>query len=374
VIDFEPMALLAFAAAACAVLGPFLLLRRLALLSDAISHVVLFGIVLAFLVTRDLRSPLLIVGATLAGVATVGLVELLQRSRYVKSDAAIGLSFTAMFSAAVLLVSQLPRGLHLDQDSVLIGSPEYTTLDMVDNRLILAGLDFGPRALYVLGGVLLLNALFVAVFYKELKLATFDAGLAAALGFAPALLHYGLTTLVALTAVTVFDAVGSVLVVGLMVIPAATAYLLTDRLTVLILLSVAVAIVAALGGWWLAVALNSNTPGAVTTVLGGLFALAFLFAPRRGVLAQWLLRRRQRHEFELGMLAVHLRHHEGTPEEAEESRLDRLHEHLNWPPARVARVVRAAEARGLVMEADGRLRLTDAGHDLARQLLPEDGP
>src|SRR5207248_1827930 len=192
------------AAAACAVPGVFLLLRRMALLSDAISHVVLFGIVLAFLVTRDLRSPWLIVGATLAGVVTVALVELLQRSRHVKADAAIGLTFTALFSAAVLLVTLRAGNVHLDTDSVLMGDPNLTTIDMMFNRVTVAGRDLGPWALYRMGGVLLLNALFVAVFYKELKLATFDAGLAAALGFTPALLHYGLTTLVALTAVTAF--------------------------------------------------------------------------------------------------------------------------------------------------------------------------
>ena len=124
--------------------------------------------------------------------------------------------------------------MHLDTDAVLLGELAFAPFD----RVVVVGMDIGPRALYLMGGILVLNLLFIAVFYKELKLATFDAGLAAALGFVPVVIHYGLMGLVSITAVGAFDAVGSILVVALMIAPPATAYLLTDRLSRLIGLSV----------------------------------------------------------------------------------------------------------------------------------------
>src|SRR5687767_6396061 len=189
--QLEIQLIAAVVAVACALPGVFLVLRRMAMMADAISHTVLLGIVLVFFLTRDINSPWLILGATATGVLTVILVELLNRTRLVKEDAAIGLVFPLLFSIAVILVSRSAGDIHLDTDAVLRGAPELTPFE----RFEMFGYDLGPKALIVMGVILAANALFITIFYKELKLATFDAALAAALGFLPAALHYGLMAL-----------------------------------------------------------------------------------------------------------------------------------------------------------------------------------
>jgi manganese/zinc/iron transport system permease protein len=356
--------LLASVGAACAVPGVFLVLRRVALVSDAISHVLLFGIVVAYLVVKDLTSPWLFLGAAASGVLTVALVELLQRTRLVKEDAAIGLVFPALFAAgAVLLTVYVPRTTHLDIDTVLLGNEAYSVFG---NRFTLLGLDL-PVGVWTLGGLFLLNVVLVLAFYKELKLSTFDPELATVFGFAPVLLHYGLMTCVSMTAVAAFDAVGPVVVVALFVVPAATAYLLTERLSRMLVLSVAFAVGGAVGGTLLAVAIDANVAGTVAVVLGMVFGVVFLIAPQRGLVAQAITRLQQKQRFFETMLVIHLWQHEATPEEAAESELTGLHRHLHWLPADVTQVVNRAMRRGLVTSADGRLKLTEQGRVVAQR-------
>jgi manganese/zinc/iron transport system permease protein len=207
-IELEIQLVAVTVSVACSLAGVFLVLRRMALMSDAISHTVLLGIVLVFFITRDIASPFLVVGAAVMGVATVGLVELLRRTRLVREDASIGLVFPALFSIAVILITRYAGSVHLDTDAVLLGEIAFAPF----RRLEVGGVDLGPRSLWVMGGILLLNVTFIALLYKELKLSTFDPGLAAALGFAPGILHYAFMTLVSITAVGAFDTVGSILV------------------------------------------------------------------------------------------------------------------------------------------------------------------
>jgi manganese/zinc/iron transport system permease protein len=281
----------------------------------------------------------------------------------VKEDAAIGLVFPALFSVAVILISRFARGVHLDIDMVLLGELAFAPFD----RFNLFGLDL-PRALVVMGAILLLNLAFILLFYKELKLATFDAGLAATLGFAPALLHYALMGLVSVTAVGAFDAVGSILVVALMVTPAAAAYLLTDDLRKMLLLSVLIGAASAIAGYWLARALDGNIAGAMATMTGVSFVLVLLFAPQRGLVAVARRRARQRWEFALAMLTVHLLQHEGE-RVSDENRVDHLVEHIRWQPGFAEQVVRYAERKGAVRRQAGRLHLTDTGRTLAQQRI-----
>jgi manganese/zinc/iron transport system permease protein len=213
-----------------------------------------------------------------------------------------------------------------------------------------------------------LNVAAIAAFYKELKLVTFDAGLAVALGFSPALLHYGLMGLVSVTAVGAFDAVGSILVVALMIAPPATAYLLTDRLSTMLVLSGSLGAAAAIAGYWLAHWLDASIAGSMASVAGLELAGAVLFAPR-GLVAAARRRRRQRWEFAQTMLAIHLLHHEGRPDADEESRVEHLDRHLRWKPDFASRVVRGAERRGLVVERGGSLALTERGRATAREAL-----
>jgi manganese/zinc/iron transport system permease protein len=248
--------------------------------------------------------------------------------------------------------------------AVLLGELAFAPFD----RTHFFGLDL-PQALVTMGAILLLNGALIALFYKELKLSTFDAGLAATLGFAPGLLHYGLMAMVSVTAVGAFDAVGAVLVVALMVTPAAAAYLLTDNLRKMLLLSVLIAVLSALGGYWLARLLNANIAGAMATMTGAIFVLVFLLAPRRGIAALAVRRQRQRLEFAQAMLAIHLLHHEGRPEAAEESRVEHLSQHIRWQPTFAARIVRDAERRGLIAAEDGLLRLTERGRLVAQEAM-----
>ena len=240
-------------------------------MSDAISHAILPGIVIAFFFTHTLSSPLLIIAAAGTGVLTVVLVELLQKTKLIKEDAAIGLTFPALFSVGVILISRYKRNVHLDMDAVLLGELAYAPL----NRLTVLGIDLGPSALIVMGVILILNLVFISLFYKELKLVTFDIGLAATLGFAPTLIHYGLMTLVSITTVGAFDAVGSILVVALIAGPAATAYLMTDNLTRMLVLSAALGSINAVVGYLLAYQFDVSIAGTIASVTFFAFMLVF---------------------------------------------------------------------------------------------------
>jgi manganese/zinc/iron transport system permease protein len=352
-------------AVACALPGVFLVLRRMALMSDAISHSILLGIVLAFFVTENLASPFLVVAAALTGVLTVSLVELLKRTGLVKADAAIGLVFPALFSVGVILISRYAGDVHLDVDAVLLGELAFAPF----NRLVIFGMDLGPQTLYVMAGILILNIIFILFFFKELKLATFDSGLAASLGFSPALIHYSLMGLVSLTAVGAFDAVGSILVVALMIAPPASAYLLTDDLKRMIFISGAIGIISALSGYWVAHLLDVSIAGSMATMTGVIFALTFLLAPHRGMTAIWRRRNRQKWEFAQIMLAIHLFNHEKSPEAEYENRIEHLNRHMRWDHEFADNVVRRAERSGRIIVVDGSMALTDMGREMARNKI-----
>jgi manganese/zinc/iron transport system permease protein len=350
-------------AVACSLVGVFLILRRMAMMSDAISHTVLLGIVLAFFVTKSITSPLLLIGAALMGVLTVSLVELLNRTQLVREDTSIGLVFPALFSIAVILISRFAGNVHIDNDAVLLGELAFAPF----NRVKLFGLDFGPESYYSSGGILILNLLFVILFYKELKLATFDSALAATLGFAPTFIHYALMTLVSLTAVGSFNAVGSILVVAFMVAPPSAAYLLTDKLSRMILYSALIGIFSAISGYWLANILDASIAGSMATMTGASFLTVYLFAPERGLFAQAKRRQNQRVEFALTMLTMHIANHTAAHEAELENEVISLNEHLKWTPQFAMQIVGIAERTGLVEQKGGLLRLTQLGKQHAHQ-------
>lgn len=354
-------------AVTCAIPGVFLVLRRMAMMSDAISHAILLGIVVAFFAVHDISSPLLIIGAALSGVLTVSIVEILNKTKLVKEDAAIGLVFPVLFSIGVILIARYAWSIHLDVHAVLLGELAFAPFD----RLIISGVDLGPKSLFVMGTILLVNLIFIAVFYKELKIATFDAGLAAALGFSPALIHYGLMGLVSVTAVGAFDAVGSILVVALMVTPPAAAYLLTDKLSYMLILSAIIGVLCAVSGFWLAIFLDANIAGSMATMAGLIFALVFLFAPEMGIVASARRRSRQRWEFAGKMLAIHLLNHEGTPEQERESEVSHLEENLCWKEGFANKVIKYTESKGILIREGAVLRLTDEGREYAKKSITD---
>jgi manganese/zinc/iron transport system permease protein len=340
-----------FVAAACALIGSFLVLRKMALLGDAISHAVLPGIVLAFLFTGS-RAPLpMVLGAGALGVLTVLLVELLHRSRRLAEDASIGVVFPALFSVGVILISRYASQVDLDLDCVLYGEIAYAPWDV----LLIGGRDLGSKALWVTGGVLLANLALVLAFYKELKLSTFDPDLAATLGFSPVLLHYLLMSAVSLTVVGSFESVGAILVVAMLVVPPATAYLLTERLGPLLGLAVLLGVTSAVGGYGAARLLDCSIAGAMATVAGIQFLVALLLSPRHGLLARLVVHHRLGARLAGQLLLLHLRK-EG-PEVAPEL----LGRRFGWSGRKLARTLARLRAAGWVEEAAGGLRLTTRG-------------
>ncbi len=364
-LQFEIQLIAATTAIACSLVGVFLVLRRIAMASDAISHTVVLGIVIAFFLVRDLNSPLLIISAAATGVVTFVFVELLTKTELVKEDAAIGLVFPALFSIAVILISRYATGVHLDIDSVLLGELAFAPF----SRFSLFGVDIGPNALVVMSIITVINLVFIILLYKELKLSTFDAGLAATLGFMPGILHYALISLVSITAVGAFEAVGSILVVALMIGPPATAYLLTDRLPTMLGLSAILGVVSAVSGYWVAHLLDSSIAGSMATMVGVLFLVTFLFAPNRGVIALIRRRKRQKWDFAKKMLVIHLLNHEGKPDYAYESRVDHMHEEMSWKPEFARQVVNRAVNSKWIDRKNGRVDLTEKGRQIAHQTM-----
>ena len=436
-----------------ALLGSFLLLRGMSLTSDAISHTVLLGIVLAFMLMTgaggvgDTSSPWLIVGAAAAGVGTVVLTESLQRSGLLRQDAALGLAFPLLFAIAVILVSRYVDDVHLDDDAVLVGeiglawanthshcfehcellriTPEhpaaqqtrqcsncrelnisprdaraefrevcgncgvYTPTQAWSAGLLLEAptLVFFPKSIAVMLVLTGLTVGFVAVFYKELKLTTFDAALAKSLGFRPAALTYALMVLVSLVAVGAFDAVGSILVVAFFIIPPAAAYLLSDRLSVMLLLSpllggagaffgydlargwllglfpVAEGIAAlnAVFGLQLREAWDSSISASMVLTMFVIFVLVWIFSPRYGLVASALRRANSRRRFEHQVVLAHIHNHQGTPSHAQELRAATLHQHFRWSPQKMQRVMMRLRALGFVSLEAGSAILTQRG-------------
>ncbi|MHC4817799.1 MAG: metal ABC transporter permease [Planctomycetota bacterium] len=338
----------AAAAVACALVGTFLVLRRMSLLGDAISHAVLPGIVIAFLLTNSVSSLPVVLGAGAFGLFTVFLIETLRRTRRIKEDAAIAVVFPALFALGVLLLAQYAEHKDLDQDCVLYGEIAYAPLDTI----AIGGLEIA-RPLLMLGIAALLNLLFVVVLHKELELATFDAALAATLGISPVVLHYLLMGVVSLTTVASFDSVGAILVVAFLVVPAAAAHLLTDRLSVMLLLAALIGVACSTAGYFLARAVDASIAGSMATAMGAAFLLAWLFAPREGIFGRLIRRRRTRESFARALILSRL---DRAP-----AALDAVARDLAWPRRRVRTVVDVLLRDGLVAREEKSLRPTAAG-------------
>jgi manganese/zinc/iron transport system permease protein len=334
-------------ASACALVGVFLVLRKMSLLGDAISHAVLPGLVLAFLLTGSLSPMPMLLGAGAVGVLTAALIEFLARTGRVSEDAGVGVVFPAMFALGVLLLTLFAGSVHLDTEHVLYGELAFVPF----HPLVIGGADVGPRALWTMAAVTAVNLAFVAAFWKELKVGTFDPAFAAAVGLAPGAVQYLLMGAVSLTTVAAFESVGAILVVALLVVPAATAYLLTERLPTMTLLAVACGAVSAIGGYALAHRYDLSIAGAMALMCGVLFAAAWLFAPRHGVVGRWLARRRTALRLAGELLLARLPA-DGSPGPTAAG----VAERFRWTPRRAAAVIADLTARGLAAcGPDGRI-------------------
>lgn len=267
-------------ASSCALLGCFLILRKMAMVGDAISHAILPGIVIAFLVSGSRDSMTMLLGAGIIGVLTTFLIEFLHKKAKLQTDASIGVIFTFLFAVGVVLISLFAGKVDLDQDCVLYGEIAYVPLDVI----IAGGKSIGPRALYIMSAIFIGIIIFISFGYKELFLTTFDPAYASAIGISTALWHYLLMGAVSATTVASFESVGAILVVALLIAPAATAYLITDNLKWMLVISCVTGIVASVAGYYFAVWLDGSIAGAIAAMSGILFILTVIFSPTHGLL------------------------------------------------------------------------------------------
>lgn len=437
-----------------ALLGTFLLLRGMALTSDAISHTVLLGIVVAFMVMTalpgvepTLSSPWLLIGAAAAGVGTVVLTELIYRSGLVKQDAALGLAFPLLFAISIILISRYVDDVHLDEHAVMIGeigvawadtnshcidNCQTVTITPEDENATItrqctncrdlgisprdAGAEFQeicancgtyspgqawqaglieaepvlvffPRSITVTAVMALLTIAFVALFYKELKLIAFDESLAQALGFRPGVLHYALMILVSLVAVGAFNAVGSILVIAFFIIPPATAYLLTDRLSLMLVYSAVMGAAGAFFGYDLARGdflglvqisdvlrgfnalfglglleeWDSSISASMVLMIFFFFLAAWVLSPKYGLISTMIRRANQRRRFDNQVVLGHIYHHQSVSTNRDALTADDLHQQFHWSESQMQRVLSRLRAANLIRVTGNRLSLTPAG-------------
>lgn len=292
-LSLVPLLIGTLASVACALLGNFLVLRRQSLIGDAVAHVALPGIVGAFLITGGLAAGPMLIGAAVAAIVAVLLIELIRKVGNVEAGAAMGVVFTTMFAAGVLLLEQTDTSkVHLDVEHALYGN--------LESLIWLAGESWGalldPKALAELppqlprlAVVLLIVIAFIVAFWKELVIGTFDAAFAASIGAWPGLVNYSLVVMVAVAAVAAFDAVGSIIVIAMFICPPAAARLMTNRLKPQVAWSVLFAIVSAVLGYilagygplWLGASSSVSAAGMIATVSGIILFLCCVIGPKR---------------------------------------------------------------------------------------------
>lgn len=268
-------------AISCGLVGCYLILRKMAMVADAISHAVLPGIVIAFFVSGSRDSVPMLVGAGTLGIITTFLIEFFHKKGNLQTDASIGVTFTWLFALGVILISAFAGKVDLDQDCVLYGEIAYVPIDLWITE---SGINMGPRVLYILGLVTLLLLAFTFFGWKELFLTTFDPSYAAIIGINTTLWHYLLMGAVSLTTVASFEAVGAILVVALLIAPPATAYLMTENLKKMLVYTCIIGVVVSVLGYYLATLIDGSIAGAMSAVAGVIFLAVFLFSPQTGLL------------------------------------------------------------------------------------------
>ena len=251
----------ALVAVSCGLLGCFLILRRMSMVGDAISHAVLPGIVISFLLSGSRETIPMLLGAGMTGLLATLIIEYFHRKAKLQTDASIGVTFTFLFAIGMVLISVFAGQVDLDQDCVLYGEIAYVPIDLWITQ---NGVNMGPRPVYILSVIFVLVLLFVVMGYRHLSLTTFDAAFATAVGFSTSLWHYLLMGAVSLTTVGSFESVGAILVIAFLIGPPATAYLLTDRLPSMMVITVVLGILISFAGYWLAYWLDASIDGSMT--------------------------------------------------------------------------------------------------------------
>lgn len=260
-------------ALACVLPGNFLILRGNALMSDALSHAILFGMVITFLLVQDLNSPFIFLGAITAGIITVSATQLLTQFGKLHQDAAIGLTFPFLFSIAIILINVYANNVHIDTDAILLGELAFAPFE----KLYILNYDYGPKALWSMSAILGINSFFISYWYKELTLTTFDPTYAKLIRYHPILFHYMLMIITSITVIQAFHITGTILVISFIITPAATAFLLTQKLSEMIIISCLLAIIAVLSGFLWAHWLDTSIAGSITTCNGVIFFIIMIY-------------------------------------------------------------------------------------------------
>ena len=357
----ESLYILIITSLACAVLGVFLVLRRLSMVSDAISHSVLLGIVIGYFVTKDIGSVLLIIGASLFGVLTTVCIELLIKSKRVTEDASVGIIFPLFFSIAVILITRYARNVHLDTEVVLIGEIILAPL----HRINFLGLSL-PKALIQMSFVLLINIVFIAVFFRKLKISSFDPVYAGVAGIAGAGLYYVFMALVSFTAVSAFESVGAILTISFFISPAASAYLISKDLKITIFLAAVYAVVNSCIGYFLAVKFNVSMSGMCALVSGLTFMITIAVYPG-GIITKIIRYIKNKNRFSRELLILHIDNHTGKKNALGELGYSTIREHIAWSDRKLKYVLDKLIKKGYVYRAKERgvYSLTETGKKLS---------
>ncbi len=357
-------------AVAASLPGNFLLLRRMSLLGDAISHAILPGLAVAFFVSESRSSLPMFLGAVIVGILTALFTEWIHNFGDVDEGASMGVVFTTLFAIGLVMIVQAADHVDLDPGCVLYGAIEATPYDLIK----VAEMEI-PRVVIVLGTVTMVNLLLVLLFFKELKLSAFDPALATSIGFSARLMHYLLMVIVAVTAVASFETAGNILVVAMFVVPPATAYLLTKRLGMMIFCSTVIAVLSAVCGHLSAVLVphvfgfrSTSTSGMMALCAGALFFVASLISPRNGVIVRIV----RRHRLGLRILSEDLIALLYRMDERSRDctvSVQKLCSVLLARPWLASWLMNRNVRKGHVIRSGSGFRLTDAGRDLGSVLV-----
>lgn len=369
-LDLFPLLAAIFASLSCGLLGNFLVLRKQSLMGDAISHAVLPGLVGAFLITQSRSPGIMFVGAAASALVTVVLVEIIKRLGKVEPGAAMGVVFSVLFALGVFLLENASaRSVDLDADCVLHGNLQtlfWIASPTQWNQVFQSGtLEEVPRQIWTLMGTTIAVVLFIAAFFKELRIASFDAGIATVQGINAGFMHMALMTFVAIAAVASFEAVGSILVIAMLICPAATARLLTDRLITQILTSAIIALLTAIIGYALASWMGVNAAGMMASTSGALLTLVMIASPSHGIIAKARNQRKLGNLVAIEDILGSLYRLAETNEHASREQL------INTigSPKRTRKAIDRALAVNLVEMVDNELQLTQSGHDQGASII-----
>ncbi|MEL6105864.1 MAG: metal ABC transporter permease [Planctomycetota bacterium] len=356
IVLFWTLCIAVVTAVACSLCGTLLVVRREAFVSEGLSHAVLPGIVIAFVIFRDRGTPGLIAAAAASGMLMVWLVQLLCRSGRVDQDAALGIVFSSLFSFGVVLSNLELRNVHFHADCIIDGNLAAAPLKAFE----LGDAYLGPTAFVSMSVILLVLVAFLWVFFQPLKLAAFDSSLANLTGLRPGLLQTFWLTLVSVTAVAAFETAGTVLVVALMVTPAATANLFTHSLGRMFWVSAAIGAACSAAGVLLANWLRISPAGPIAVTLGVCFLASVLVAPRVGFLAQLRLRAKQRRQC-LQNLTLQLVSKATSDVGTEAVLIGEIVKQIAAPAAHVEAAVKRCIAQGWVAIESSKATLTPTG-------------